>query len=129
MSPAGDGEPPAARAEGRLADDGGIGAAPLGTALDRVLRSLGRGGLGPGASAGGSPSGMVALAGRWEEAVGAPLSARCRPAELADGVLVVVVDDPAYIPELRFSGASIVEGANRVLGAPVVARVEVRRRR
>lgn len=121
-------EPPATPG-GDRPDDGDVGAAPIGTALDRVLRSLGRGDLGPGASAPGSPGAMVALAGRWEEAVGAPLAARCRPAELSDGVLVVVVDDPAYIPELRYSGASIAEGANRVLGAPVVTRVEVRRRR
>jgi len=73
---------------------------------------------------------MVVLAGRWEEAVGAEVSARCRPAELTvEGVLVVVVDDPAFITELRFSGATIVEGANRVLERPAVSRVEVRRRR
>lgn len=115
-------------------EDPGIGAAPLGASLERVLRSLGRGDVGPGPASGGPgprpPGGMVALAGRWEEAVGEALAARCRPAELtADGALVVVVDDPAFIPELRFSGATIVDGANRVLGHPTVTRVEVRRRR
>lgn len=114
------GDEPPGPAAGEAADD--LGAAPLSSAVERVLRSLGRG-------APGAASAMVTLAGRWDEVAGR-LSARCRPAELtSDGVLVVIVDDPAFVPELRFSGSTIVAGAAALLGEGVVHRVDVRVRR
>jgi predicted nucleic acid-binding Zn ribbon protein len=65
----------------------------LSASLDGVLRSL-RGGAGR-AEVGG-------VFGRWDEAVGAAVAAHARPVRLADGVLLVEVDDPAWATQLRF---------------------------
>lgn len=92
--------------------------APLRASLDRVLRSLG-----------GSSDSMVVLSQRWDEVAGPALAARSGPAGLSDGILTVLVTEPAFVSEVRFSSASIVAGAARVLGSAVVTGVEVRVRR
>ena len=88
--------------------------------LDRLLDHL----------TGSSTSTNLSLFERWSELVGESVAAHTRPAKLADGVLTVAVDDPAWAAQLKFleqdllaqirdaSGSStIVSIAWRVTGA------------
>ena len=79
--------------------------APMSGSLDRVLSSLG----------GGSAATLVLLARRWAEIAGVELAARARPSGLSEGVLLLMVDDPAWIPEVRFQAGSLVDRVNRAL--------------
>jgi predicted nucleic acid-binding Zn ribbon protein len=88
---------------------------PVGASLDRLVRHLG----GPSA---GSVGGLF---DRWEEVVGAGVADHVRPIAIRDGVLVVGVDDPAWVAQMRFLDADLRARVHDVLGVSV-ARVEVR---
>ncbi|HEX7165685.1 MAG TPA: DUF721 domain-containing protein [Acidimicrobiales bacterium] len=88
----------------------------VGEGLDAVARRLGA----PGAAS------MGAVFTRWEEAVGPLIAAHARPISLADGVLVVAVDDPAWATQLKFLTNDLVAKVAAVAGSGVVGRVEVR---
>jgi len=83
---------------------------------DQVAR---RGGV-PKASA------MTAVFARWSDIVGGSVAGHCRPHSLRDGVLHVVVDEPAWATQLRFLSPRILERCNEVAGQGSVTSVEVR---
>ena len=91
----------------------------IGSPLDRVLDALGA----PPADALGS------LFERWDELVGEPLAEHGKPAALDDGVLVVRVTEPAWATEWRYRQGEVLRRLDEVLGAGVVARIDVRVRR
>ncbi|HVM07661.1 MAG TPA: DUF721 domain-containing protein [Acidimicrobiales bacterium] len=88
----------------------------IGDSLDSLARRLGA----PAASAVG------AVFTRWEEAVGSAVAAHARPVGLADGVLTVAVDDPAWATQLRFLATELVEKVAAVTGPDVVGKVEIK---
>jgi predicted nucleic acid-binding Zn ribbon protein len=88
----------------------------LADSLDRVARQVGA----PGAGT------LASVFGHWEEAVGASVAGHARPASLARGTLVVVVDDPAWATQLRYLGADILRRLHELVGGPVADRIEVR---
>lgn len=64
--------------------------------------------------------------GRWEDVVGAELAAHTRPVRLADDVLVVAVDDPAWAAQVRWLGDDLLARLAEAVGEPVAQRLEVR---
>ena len=89
---------------------------PVGPALDRVLAGLGA----PPAAA------LSRLFERWPELAGSPLAEHGTPASLDDGVLVVRVAEPMWATEFRYRQGDVLRRCDEVLGAGVVARLEVR---
>ena len=65
---------------------------PVAESLDRVTRAL------------GAPQARVlaALFSRWEELVGPEIAQHAEPRSVRDGVLVLVVDQPAWATQLRY---------------------------
>lgn len=73
---------------------------------------------------------MGALFSRWEEIVGPTLARHVHPLTLADGVLAVAVDQPAWATQVRALAATILARVDEVAGeAPSELRVAVRPRR
>ena len=93
--------------------------APLGQALDRLLKGLGA----PPADA------LSTLFDRWHELAGIPLGDHGVPAAVEDGVLVVSVDDPLWATEWRYRQGEVLRRCDEALGEGVVTRIEVRMRR
>lgn len=91
-------------------------ATSLGSSLDRVVGALG----GPGAAA------LQAVFGRWAEVVGAPVAEHAQPMSLRDGRLLVAVDDPAWVTEVRFQEAELLAKLAEVAGAGQVRAIDVR---
>lgn len=89
---------------------------PVGESLDGLARRLGAPAAAP----------LGAVFNRWEEAVGEAIAARARPVSLADGVLVVAVDDPAWATQLRYLVNDLIAKVATVAGEGVVGRIEVR---
>ena len=95
------------------------GFAPLGQALDRLLKGLGA----PPADA------LSTLFDRWHELAGVPLGDHGVPASVEDGVLVVSVDDPLWATEWRYRQGEVLRRCDEALGEGIVTRIEVRIRR
>jgi len=93
--------------------------AALAPLLDRLLAGLGA----PPADA------LAALFARWSDLAGAPLADHGAPASVDGGVLVVVVDEPAWATEWRYRQGEFLRRCDVALGPGVVERVEVRVRR
>ena len=91
----------------------------IGAPLDRLLDRLGA----PPADA------LGALFERWDELVGPPLATHGQPAAIDDGVLVVHVSEPAWATEWRYRQGEVLRRLDELLGAGVVARIDVRVRR
>jgi predicted nucleic acid-binding Zn ribbon protein len=91
------------------------GPQPLGQAMARVL---GRLGVSPSATT------MEVVFTRWDEVVGAELSAHVRPVRLQDSVLVVGVDHPTWATRARMESGRIIARV-RELGDTTIERVEV----
>lgn len=89
---------------------------PVGDALDALARRLGA----PAASS------LSAVFTRWDEIAGAANAAHSQPVSLTDGVLVVAVDDPAWLTGLRFVEQGLLERLREVAGGGVVSRIEWR---
>jgi predicted nucleic acid-binding Zn ribbon protein len=93
--------------------------APLRDVLDRVAHDLE-----------GAPSGTIAtIVHCWTELVGAELAAVAQPGSLADGVLTVVVDDPAVATALRHRAGALRTALAARCGPGVVQSLQVRVRR
>lgn len=88
---------------------------PLSAALDSVMRSL----RGPDRAA---ASGVF---GRWEETVGEAIARHVTPIRLADGVLLVEVDEPAWATQFEFMTSDVRRRLTEVAGV-TVDRIEVR---
>ena len=89
---------------------------PVGDALDGLARRLGV----PAAST------LSAVFTGWEQIAGAANAAHSRPVSLTGGVLVVAVDDPAWLTGLRFVEKTLLERLQEAAGEGVVARVDWR---
>ncbi len=63
---------------------------------------------------------------RWSEIAGETNAAHAQPRSLTDGVLVVVVDDPAWLTGLRFVEQTLLAKLREVAGDGVVSRIEWR---
>lgn len=83
----------------------------------------------PGGEGRGAPRADVlgSVFSRWDEIVGPALARHVRPLTLADGVLAVAVDQPAWATQVRALGATILERVGEVAGeVPAELRVAVR---
>lgn len=84
-------------------------------------------------TAGAAPAGTVsagamgAVFSRWEEIAGTAVARHVRPVRLAGGVLVVVVDEPAWATQVRSLGTRLLARVGEVAGErPQRLRVTVR---
>ena len=88
----------------------------MGPALDRVVAHLG----GPSSEA------LLGLFERWEEFAGPRLAAHTRPVSIRDGVVVVAVDDPAWVSQVRFGAPQLLERMRAGFPGLRVSSVDVR---
>ena len=89
---------------------------PVADSLEGLARRLGA----PTAGA------LGAVFRQWEEAVGAAVAAHARPVSLADGVLVVAVDQPGWATQLRYLTNDLLTRLADVAGEGVVGRIDIR---
>ena len=92
------------------------GPAPVGEALDRLMRNFGA----PKVST------VRSVFDRWPELVGEQVAARATPISLRDKVLTVGVADPAWATQLRFLEAELLGTIAEHFGADEVTSIEVR---
>ena len=72
-------------------------------------------------------AGILALVfSKWAELVGPDIAAHAEPRSLRDGVLLVVVDQPAWAAQLRYLGADLVAKIAAFAGSSEVVTVEFR---
>jgi predicted nucleic acid-binding Zn ribbon protein len=88
----------------------------VGESLDRVTRSI------------GVPLSAVLapVFSGWEEIVGAEIAGHARPRSLRDGVLVVVVDQPAWAAQLRFLTSDLLRRLEVAVGPGQVTEIQLR---
>ena len=67
----------------------------------------------------------AALLLAWPALVGETIAAHTRPRRLREGVLTVVVDDPAWATQIRFMEAELVTGLEGVIGPGKVTQIVV----
>lgn len=84
--------------------------------LDRITRRLG----GPASSV------FASLFAGWEELVGPDIAAHSRPVSLRRGVLVLMVDHPAWATQLRFMTSELLVRICEAVGTSDVAEIQVR---
>lgn len=89
---------------------------PINGALDRVVRAMG----GVGAET------LQKVLAAWSEVAGDDVASRTRPVVLQHGRLVVEVDDPAWVTELRYREAEILAQFGAVVGTGQVTALELR---
>ena len=71
---------------------------------------------------------LAGVFGRWEEIAGPALAAHARPLRLTGGVLVLVVDHPAWATQVRTLAASLLQRIGELSGStPDRVEVVVRR--
>ena len=92
------------------------GPRPVKDSLESLARRLGA----PTASS------LGAVFAHWEDAVGPTIAAHARPVSLADGILVVAVDEPGWATQLRYLTTDLIARLTDVAGAAVVGRIELR---
>ena len=97
-------------------DSDGDDARPVADSLSQLSRRLGL----------GEPATLTAVFADWELVVGAVMADHCRPVRLRDGELVVMVDEPAWATEIRFSSEEIRARCNARAGVDAVRSVVVR---
>ena len=102
-----------------LPNPDGAAPAPMGKALDAVLRDL----RAPTASV------VQSIFDSWPDVVGPQIAAHATPASLQDGVLVLAVSDPAWATQLRFLQHDILAKVVEALGPGEVTEIDVRVRR
>lgn len=96
-----------------MSDDDGV--ISLSASLDSVVRSL----RGP------SREEVGGIFGRWEEAVGEYVARHARPSRFEEGVLVIDVDEPAWVTEIEFRSEEISRRLFEVAQVSV-SKIEVR---
>jgi predicted nucleic acid-binding Zn ribbon protein len=67
--------------------------------------------------------------GGWADAVGPQVAAHARPVSLAEGTLVVAVDEPAWATQIRFLTGDILRRLAELAGSEAVVAIEIRVRR
>jgi predicted nucleic acid-binding Zn ribbon protein len=90
--------------------------APVGQALDRVLRHLG----------GPTSRTVRSVFDDWSEVVGEHLAAHAVPVSLRRGRLVVAVPDSAWATQLRFLESQLLERLADAFGPDEVTAIQVR---
>jgi predicted nucleic acid-binding Zn ribbon protein len=63
---------------------------------------------------------------KWADLVGPEIAAHAEPGSLRDGVLTVVVDQPAWAAQLRYLGSDLVAKIAEFAGSSEVSKVEFR---
>jgi len=96
--------------------EGGDEPRPIGGALDRVVRRFGA----PSVSA------LDHVFTHWDEVVGEGVAAHAQPLSLRNGTLVIGVDNPAWVTQLRLLGDELLERLQAAAGAGAVRTLEVR---
>lgn len=89
---------------------------PVADSLDRVTRAL-------GAPQAGS---LATLFSRWEAVVGAEIAQHAEPRSVRDGVLVLVVDQPAWATQLRYLGPELLARIRAGVTQSGVTEVQIR---
>jgi predicted nucleic acid-binding Zn ribbon protein len=92
---------------------------PLSAALDEVLAALA-----PPTARRRTDSSARTIGGvfaRWEDAVGPTVAAHARPVKLAEGRLLVDVDEPGWASQLRYLEADLLARIREVAGPGVDA--------
>jgi predicted nucleic acid-binding Zn ribbon protein len=105
----------------RGSDGGGRqeGPRPLGASLDAVSRRLGV----------TDSKGFGRLFAQWPAIVGEVMAAHVQPVRLDQGVLLVVVDHPAWATQIRRLGDDLLQRVAEETGGARPTRLEVRVRR
>jgi predicted nucleic acid-binding Zn ribbon protein len=92
------------------------GLEPVGGFLDRVLRRFGL----------PDPVDLTRLVEEWADLAGEPWGSRSRPGGLADGELVVEVDDGSIATLLSYQRTALVDRLADRLGRSLVTSVRIR---
>jgi predicted nucleic acid-binding Zn ribbon protein len=71
------------------------------------------------------PTELTAVLDAWPELVGIDVARHAHIRSLRDGVLLVAVDEPAFATQLRYLETEVREGAERVVGRPVIRSLRV----
>jgi predicted nucleic acid-binding Zn ribbon protein len=100
----------------RPGDDRTSEPVPLGTSLDRVLRSL----RAPAART------VKTVFSEWPAVAGPNLAAHAQPIALRDGELVIEVDDPTWASQLRWLEPELRARLETLPGAPRIDRIRFR---
>jgi predicted nucleic acid-binding Zn ribbon protein len=69
---------------------------------------------------------MTSVFGRWESLVGPEIAAHATPTSLRAGVLVLVVDQPAWAAQLRYLTADLRTRIEAATGQDAVADIQIR---
>ena len=97
----------------------GPGPRPVGESLDRLTASLGA-----------PPARVLArLFAAWPALVGDAVASHATPLSLRQGTLVVAVDDPAWVTQLRWLEADLLARFADAVGEGVVTGLRIRARR
>jgi predicted nucleic acid-binding Zn ribbon protein len=88
----------------------------VGESLDRVTKRIGA----PTSSV------LAAVFSRWEAVVGSEVAAHAKPSSLRDGVLVIVVDQPAWATQLKYLSADLLSRIEAATGRSEVSRIHIK---
>ena len=99
-----------------LPGDNGRAPVHVGASVERVLRHLGA----------PAPDALATVFGEWPRLVGDKVASHAQPIAVAEGRLVVRVEDPAWASQLRWLERELLERLADALGAGVVTAIEVR---
>ncbi len=94
----------------------GAGPTPVGRAVERAVRSLGLGGR----------LQEVTLLERWAEIVGPVVAAHAQPREVRGGVLIVEIDHPTWMWELRSMKGLMIRKINAAVGRGFIREIVFR---
>jgi predicted nucleic acid-binding Zn ribbon protein len=72
---------------------------------------------------------LTAVFASWADVVGEGVAAHARPRSLRHGVLVVLVDDPAWATQLRWLESDLLARLATIAGEDTVTEIQVRVRR
>jgi predicted nucleic acid-binding Zn ribbon protein len=89
---------------------------PVSASLGRIAASLGA----------PRPDVLHAVFSRWSEVVGGDVAAHARPVSLRDGLLVVMVDHPAWATQLGYLRGDLLRRLEEATGPGEVREVEVK---
>jgi len=102
----------------RAADPGRSDVEPRAVAesLDRVTRPFGA----PPARS------LASVFSRWEKLVGPEIARHAQPQSLRHGVLLLVVDQPAWATQLRYLAGDLLARVRADLSSPDIAEIQIR---
>lgn len=89
---------------------------PISGSIETVLRHLGA----PKAST------VSTVFDQWAEIAGPAIAEHTEPLQIADGCLVIAVDDPAWASQLQWDAARLLEAVHAVVGDASITRLQTR---